>query len=171
MDRLLLFIVIIIAITGCSSMPVKSNTPMAPYHRLVVRDIDWGETAISEMAGDEMNRFIAAQPRLSELFRRKFDEYIREIRFFDSVTYGNAQADKYTVILMPKIYTLKPSGYMPGATYTGLLMTADGKLIGRYSEERRLGGSGSDPEKVMGNIEKLIEELAEDAASRLPYAQ
>jgi hypothetical protein len=47
----------------------------------------------------------------------------------------------------------------------------DGKLIGTYSEERRLNGSNSDPEKVKGNIEKLIRELAEDAASRLPYAR
>jgi len=171
MGKAFILMVAVIACAGCSSIPVKNSTPMAHYNKLMVRDINWNETATSEIAGDQMKEFIASQPILAEVFRTEFDKYIRETGFFETITYGNAHADSDTLILVPKIYTLKPGGFMPGASYTGLLMTADGKLIGKYTEERRLNSSSSGPEKILGNIEKLIKELAEDAASRLPYAR
>lgn len=166
MGKTLLIVLAIIAVAGCSSIPVKSSTPMANYHKLIVRNIDWDETATSEIAGDAMQEFIAAQPRLAELFRAEFEKGIKQTGFFDTIAFGDAPADADTLILEPKIYTLKPGGYMPGASYTGLLKTGDGRLIGKYTAERRV--SGTNP---MGNIEKLVTELAEDAASRLPYAR
>ena len=171
MSKFLVLMMAVLACAGCSSMPVKSSTPMAPYKKLIVRDINWTETATSEIAGDQMKEFISAQPMLNELFRTEFDKYIRENGVFETVTYGNAKPDSDTLILVPKIYTLRPGGFMPGASYTGLLMSADGKLIGKYTEERRLNDSNAGPDKMKGNIEKLIKELAEDAASRLLYAR
>lgn len=168
MGRILILMAAVIACVGCSSVPVKSTTPKARYKKLIVRDINWKETATSEIAGDQMKEFISSQPRLNELFRSVFDRYIRAVGVFDAVTYGDAQPDSDTLVLVPKIYTLKPGGFMPGASYTGLLVSSDGRLIGKYTEERRLGGSGAGAEEIKGNIEKLIKELAEDAATRLP---
>jgi hypothetical protein len=169
MGKVLLLILSIVAFAGCSSMPVKNSTPMARYNKLIVRDINWNETAISELDGDGMKEFITAQPRLAGIFRAKFERYIKEIGFFDKVIYGNAATDADALILEPKIYTLKPGGFMPGATYTGLLKTEDGRQVGKYEAERRLNqANGSKP---LENIEKLITELGEDAASRLPFAR
>lgn len=168
MSRILILIVVVMACIGCSSVPIESNMPKAKYKKLIVRDINWKETATSEIAGEQMKEFIASQPMLNELFRTEFDNYIKERGVFETISYGDAQPDSDTLVMVPKIYTLKPDGFMPGATFTGFLLSADGKLIGTYSEERRLNRSGSDPEKIKGNIEKLVKELAEDAASRLP---
>jgi len=169
MGKILLFMFAIVVFAGCSGIPIKSSTPMANYHMLIVRNINWNETAISDITDDSMKEYIAAQPRLAELFRAEFEKYIREIGFFDKVVYGDAPADVDTLILEPKIYTLKPGGFMPGATYTGLLKTADGRLVGKYTAERRLNQSND--ANTLENIEKLIKELGEDAASRLPYAR
>ncbi len=171
MGKVLILVAVVIACAGCSSIPAKSSTLMANYHKLIVRDINWKETATSEIPPDQMKEFIASQSELEGVFRAVFDRYVREIGYFDTIAYGSAQADSDTLVLIPKIYTLKPSGFMPGASYTGLLMSADGKLIGKYTEERRLSSSSSSPDKIKENAKKLIMELAEDAASRLPYAR
>jgi hypothetical protein len=169
MRKAILLMLSIFAFSGCSSIPVKNSTPMANYNKLIVRNINWNETAVSELEGDGMKEFIASQPRLAEMFRAEFEKHIREIRFFDKITYGDNPADVDTLILEPKIYTLKPGGFMPGASYTGLLKTADGRRVGKYEAERRLNQNfGS---HTLENIEKLIAELGEDAASRLPYAK
>ena len=168
MGKVFLFIMTIAFFAGCAG-PMKNSTPMANYSKLIVRNINWNETAVSEITADGMKQYIEAQPRLAEMFRAEFEKYIKKLNFFDKVNYGDAPADADTLILEPKIYTLKPTGFMPGATYTGLLLTADGKLVGKYTEERRLNqGHGS---KTMENIENLVRELGEDAASRLPFAR
>ena len=170
MSKILILIVAVLACVGCSSMAVNSSKLKAQYKKLIVRDINWKETATSEISGDQIEKFISSQPMLNELFRTEFDKNIKKIGIFEAITYGNAQADSATLTLVPKIYTLKPVGFMPGASFTGFLLSADGKLIGTYSEERRLNSTSSDPEKIKDNIEKLVRELAEDAASKLPYA-
>ncbi len=162
MSKVLIFILVVFACVGCSSVP------KAKYSKLIVRDINWKETATSEIKGEQMKEFIASQPMLNDLFHAEFDKYIRGRVTFESIAYGNAQPDSNTLVMVPKIYTLKPGGHMPGASFTGFLLSVDGKLLGTYSEERRLLTSGG-PEKIKGNIEILIKELAEDAASRLPY--
>jgi len=168
MGKVLLLIFSFAALAGCAG-PMKNSTPMANYSKLIVRNINWNETAVSEITAEGMTQYINAQPRLAEMFRSEFEKYINGMHFFDKVIYGDAPADAETLILEPKIYTLKPTGFMPGATYTGLLLTADGKLVGKYTEERRLNqGHGS---KTMENLENLVRELGEDAASRLPYAR
>ena len=169
MRKVLLLMLSIVAFAGCSGIPVKNSTSMANYNKLIVRNINWNETAISEITDEGMKEYIALQPKLSEIFRAEFEKYIRETHFFDKVSYGDAPADTETLILEPKVYTLKPTGFMPGATYTGLLLTADGKLVGKYTEERRLNQAHGS--KTMENIENLVRELGEDAASRLPYAR
>lgn len=167
MRKILILFVAVFACVGCSSMAVNSNKPKVHYKKLIVRDINWKETATSDIPGDQMKEFIASQPMLNEMFHAEFDKHIKKIDAFDVVAYGNAQPDSDTLILVPKIYTLKPIGFMPGASFTGFLLSADGRLVGRYSEERRLNSSSSDPEKIRGNIEILVRELAEDAASNL----
>ena len=162
MSKILVFILVAFTCAGCSSVP------KAKYSKLIVRDINWKETATSEISGDQIMEFIASQPMLNNLFHTEFDKYIRGRVIFDHIVYGNEKPDSNTLIMVPKIYTLKPGGYMPGASFTGFLLSADGKLLGTYSEERRLGTSGN-PEKIKGNIQNLIKELAEDAASKLPY--
>ncbi len=162
MKKILILILFILACAGCSSVP------KAKYSRLIVRDINWNETATSQIEGEQMKEFIASQSMLNKLFQSEFDKYIRGRATFDSIEYGSAPPDANTLVMVPKIYTLKPGGFMPGATFTGFLLSADGKLLGTYSEERSLGNLGA-PKKIKGNIETLIEELAEDAASRLPY--
>lgn len=169
MSKILILIVAIFACVSCSSMAVNSSKLLSQYNKLIVRDINWQETATSEITGDQMKEFISSQPMLNELFRTEFDKNIKKIGVFYAVAYGNALPDSDTLTLVPKIYTLKPIGFMPGASFTGFMLSPDGKLIGTYSEERRLNSSSSDPEKIKGNIEKLIRELAEDAASKLPY--
>jgi hypothetical protein len=169
-SKILILVVAVLACAGCSSMAVNSSGPKAHYKKLIVRDINWKETATSEITGDQLKGFISSQPMLNELFRTEFDKNIRKIGVFDSVAYGNTQPDSDTLTLVPKIYTLKPIGFMPGASFTGFLLSADGELIRTYSEERRLNSSSTDPENIKANIEKLIRELAEDAASNLPYA-
>lgn len=169
MGKVLFLMLSIAAFAGCSIMPVKNSTPMAKYNKLIVRNINWNETAISEITVDGMKEYIASQPRLAEMFRAEFEKYIRDMRFFDKVIYGDAPADADTLILEPKIYNLKPGGFMPGATYTGLLKTVDGRLLGKYTEERRINQAHGS--KTMENIENLVRELGEDAASRLPYAR
>lgn len=168
MRKILILVVAALACVACSNMAVYRSKPKAQYKKLIVRDINWQETATSEITGDQMKEFISSQSMLNELFRTEFDKYIKKIGVFEAVSYGNAQPDSDTLTLVPKIYTLKPIGFMPGASFTGFLLSADGKLIGTYSEERRLNSSSSDPEKIKGNIEKLVRELAEDAASKLP---
>ena len=169
MGKVLLFMLAIVAFAGCSCIPVKNSTPMANYHTLIVRNINWNETAVIDITGDQMKEYIAAQPRLAELFRAEFEKYIKMISFFDKVVYGAVLADADTLILEPKIYTLKPGGFMPGASFTGLLITAGGRLVGNYTAERRLNQNNGT--NMLENIEKLVIELGEDAASRLPYAR
>lgn len=152
-------------------MPIDNAIPKGMYKKLIVRNINWNETSTSEIAGEQMREFIASQTRLNELFRSEFDNYIKKTSIFNSVSYGDSAPDPDTLIMIPKIYTLKPTGFMPGASFTGFLVSPDGKLIRTYSEERRLNDSRSDPELVRGNIEKLIRELAEDAASNFPCAR
>ena len=169
MGKLLFIMLFVFSLAGCAAVPAKNSTPLAAFNKLIVRDINWKETAVSEIEGNDMKEYIAAQPRLGEIFRKEFGKNIGEIRFFDSVTYGDAPVDADTLILEPKIYTLKPGGFMPGADYTGLLKTSDGRLVGKYTYERRLNQAPSS--KSMENIEELVAELGEDAASRLPYAR
>lgn len=171
MRKLIIYIAVIIACAGCSSMPISSSKLTGHYNKLIVRDINWKETATSEIPDEQMKEFISSQFTLNELFLTEFDKYIKKVGTFDTIAYGNVQPDAETLILVPKIYTLKPVGFMPGASFTGLLLSADGKLIDKYSEERRIHSSSSNPEKIKGNIEKLVKELAEDAASKLPYAR
>lgn len=169
MGKMVLITLLGFALAGCAAAPAKDSTPLAAFNKLIVRDINWKETAVSEIEGKDLKEYIAAQPRLSEIFQKEFGKYIGDIRFFGTVTYGDAPADADTLILEPKIYTLKPGGFMPGADYTGLLKTSDGRLVGKYTYERRLNQAHSS--KVMENIEELVTELGEDAASRLPYAR
>jgi len=166
MGKGLFLMLVIVVFAGCSAIPVKSSTPMANYNKLIVRSINWNETAISDMNADDVKEYIASQHRLAELFQEIFERYAKETGFFEAISYGDVQADAETLILEPKIYTLKPSGYMPGASYTGLLKTKDGKQVGKYTAERRVSGTNA-----MNTIEKLVKELAEDAGSKLPYAQ
>lgn len=168
MGKVFLLMLSIAVYAGCA-VPMKNSTPMANYNKLIVRNINWNETAVSEITVDGMKEYIAAQPRLAEIFHAEFEKYIREIRFFDKILYGDAPTDADTLILEPKIYTLKPNGYTPGASYTGILKTADGRLVGKYTAERRLMQTIGSHTKE--NIESLITELGEDAASRLPYAR
>ncbi|RQW87245.1 MAG: hypothetical protein EHM79_08195 [Geobacter sp.] len=170
MSKILILIVTIFACAGCGGVAVNSSKPSSKYNKLIVRDINWKETATSDITVDQMKEFISSQPMLNELFRAEFDKNIRKTGAFDVVVYGNALPDADTLTLVPKIYTLKPIGFMPGASFTGFLLSADGKLLGTYSEERRLNSTSSDPEKIKCNIEKLVRELGEDAASKLPYA-
>lgn len=164
----LLLLMAIVSSAGCSgTLPPKQSTPMEHYTKLVVRDINWEETALSEISHEDMITFVASQNRLSNVFRSEFAKYITEINFFDTVLYGDAQADAGTLILLPKIYTLKVGTYMPGGSYTGLLITRDGKHVAVYTAERRLKSGSS----AMDSIEKLVRELGEDAASELPYAR
>jgi len=167
MGKALLFILAIFVFAGCATMPVKSSTRMAKYNKLVIRNINWNETAVSDLNAAEMKAYMDSRTRLNELFQSEFGKHIKEIGYFDNVTYGNGPVEADSLILEPKIYTLKPSGYMPGASYTGMLITAGGKLVGKYAEERRTS-NGSNPQDT---IEKLIIELAEDAASKLPFAR
>jgi hypothetical protein len=171
MGRILVLLAAMLACAGCTRVPVKSSTPLAHYNRLIVRDINWKETATSEISGDQLREFNAAQPALNELFRTEFDRHVRTLGFFDAITYGNVQPEAGTLVLVPKIYTLKPGGFMPGASYTGLLMSPGGKLLAKCTEERRLNDSNAGPEKMRENVEKLVRELAEDAASRLPFCE
>jgi hypothetical protein len=168
MGKILLLVLSVVVFAGCVG-PMKNSTPMANYNKLIVRNINWKETAISEVTEDGVKEYVAAQPRLAEMFRAEFEKYINGMHFFDKVIYGDATADADTLILEPKIYNLKPGGFMPGATYTGLLLTADGRLVGKYTEERRINQARGS--KTMQNIEKLVTELGEDAASRLPFAR
>lgn len=167
MGKAILLILLFSLVLGCAELPAKSNTPLAPFKKLLVRDINWKETAVSEIEGDNLKEYLAAQPRLSALFRTEFGKYIKDIHFFEQVDYGDGPADAETIILEPKIYTIKADSCMPGADYTGLLKTADGRLVGKYTSERRIYIDS----KPIANIEKLIGELAEDAASLLPYAR
>ena len=86
MGKVLIFMLAIAAVAGCSSIPVKSTTPMAKYHKLIVRNINWNETATSDITGDAMKEFVAAQPRLDMVFRAEFGKYIKETGFFDTIT-------------------------------------------------------------------------------------
>ena len=169
MGRAALYMLFLFSVAGCGAIPAKNDTPMAAFNRLIVRDVNWKETAVSEIEGNDMTEYIASQPGLSKLFREVFGKYIGEVRYFNQVAYGDAIPDGDTLVLEPKIYTLKPCGFMPGATYTGLLKTADGRLLATYVAERRLNQQRCSNAK--DNIEKLVTELAEDAASRLPYAR
>lgn len=172
MDKFKRFFVMFILFSvssGCSTAPVHEGIAKAGLTKLIVRDITWKETATSDLHGEQLQEFIASQPRLNELFQRVFDTYIKERGVFESISYGNANPDSATLVMVPKIYTLKPDGFMPGATFTGFLLSPDGSLLGTYTEERRLNRSGHDPERIKENIEKLLMELAEDAASRLPH--
>lgn len=54
------------------------------------------------------------------------------------VIYCDAAADADFLILLPKIYNLKPCGFMPVATYRGLLIAADGRHVASYDTDRRL---------------------------------
>lgn len=164
---------------GCPTMTTsgsigtdRASIPANPSRKLIVRDINWKETAISELDTEQIKVFTALQPQFNHLFHSEFDKHIKKDGRYESVVYGNnhAATGSNTLILAPKIYTLKPLGFMPGASYTGLLMSTDDKLIGKYSEERRLSGSSTDPEKIKQNIEQLLKELAEDAAAKLPYS-
>jgi hypothetical protein len=171
MYKILILIVAGLVCVGCSTVSVDSSKTKAQYKKLLVRDINWKETSTSEITGVQMKEFISSQPMLNDLFRAELDKHMKVTRVFETITYGDAQPDSDTLVLVPKIYTLKPDGFMPGASFTGFLLSADGKLIATYSEERRLNSAKPNPEKVKANIEKLITELAEDAASRLPYAR
>jgi hypothetical protein len=171
MRNILVFIVVIVACAGCASVPINNAIPKGMCKKLIVRNINWNETSTSEITGEQMREFIASQAKLNELFQSEFDNYIKKLRVFYSVSYGESVPDPDTLIMIPKIYTLKPTGFMPGASFTGFLVSPDGKLIRTYSEERRLNDSRSDPELIKGNIEKLIRELAEDAASNFPCAR
>lgn len=164
---------------GCPTMTTsgsigtdRASIPESPSKKLIVRDINWKETAISELETEQIKVFTALQPQLNQLFQSEFDKHIKKNGRYESVVYGNnhAATGPNTLILTPKIYTLKPLGYMPGASYTGLLISTDDKLIGKYSEERRLSGSSTDPENINQNIEQLLKELAEDAAVKLPHS-
>ena len=169
MLRRRIYLLFLFILASCAGMPLKSATPMAPYSKLMVRDVNWKETALSELGEKETGEFIAAQPVLTAKFRNEFAKYITMTGFFDKVSYGNASADSDTLVLEPKIYTMKAGGFMPGASYTGMLTSSDGRRVATYTAERRL--NRNDNSGRLENIEQLVTELAEDAASMLPFAR
>ena len=167
-----LFVVgMILAATGCSSIPAKKDTPLASYTSLIVRPIDWHDTSLDKISGDEVKNFVSAQPRLANLFQNEFRKHIDKTGYFANVTYGNGAADANTLILEPRIASLDPGirMVMPGtATYFGVLKNADGKIVAKYSAKRTVGRQVWTT--MMGAIEDLAKELGEDAASGLPKA-
>jgi len=172
MRKTCILVLFMFVTAGCQSIPAIQDTPMAAYKKLIVRNINWKETATCEIEGDEIAEFVAAQPKLNEIFRAEFTKHITHVGFFDKVNYGDLPSDANTLILEPKIYTLCPgirTRKMGSASFTGILKNADGKLVGTYTEERRVGSSLFST--MMGNIETLVAELAEDAASHLSTAR
>ncbi len=164
--RLLILIVLSFAFIGCATIPVKSSTRLANYNKMIVKNINWKETAVSEITDKELKQFIDAQPRLNEIFRIEFAKRIKEVGYFDTLADDSAQPDSTTLILEPKIYTLKLGSYMPGATFTGFLKTSEGKMIGSFTAERReMSAHG------LETIEILMKELAEDAAANMPFTK
>jgi len=157
--------------TGCSSIPAKKDTPMASYTNLIVRPINWHDTAVDKISGDEVKEFVSAQPKLAGLFQNEFGKNIDKTGYFANVTYGDGSADANTLVLEPRIASLDPGirMVMPGtATYFGVLKNADGKIIAKYSAKRTVGRQVWTT--MMGAIEDLAKELGEDAASELPKA-
>lgn len=169
MSKIVAAILAVLLCAGCSSVPVNPNLPNGLYKKLIVRDINWKETATSDIPAEKMSDFISWQPGLNELFRSEFISDLRKTGTFDDIAYGDKKPDADTLTLVPKIYTLRPVGFMPGATFTGFLVAPDGKLLATYSEERRMVGNRDSVKDMKENIESLIRELAEDAAAHLPY--
>jgi|GEM_PF-1639086 len=162
---------LIMVVTGCSSIPPKKDTPMASYTNLIVRPINWHDTSVDKISGNETKDFVEAQPKLSNLFQEEFKKNITKIEYFTNVSFGDGPADANTLILEPRIASLDPGirMVMPGtATYLGVLKTAEGKEVAKYSARRTVGRQVWTT--MMGAIEDLTKELGEDAASELPKA-
>ncbi len=159
-------------LSGCAGVAAKKDTPMASYNKLIVRSINWNETATDKIAGDEAKEFASAQPKLQGKFNEEFAKYVQKLGYFDSVEYSDAPCtDTTALILEPRIASLDPGirWVMPGmATYMGVLKTNDGKIVAKYTAKRTV--SRPIYSTMMGAIETLIGELGEDAASDIHKA-
>ncbi|MBT1074331.1 hypothetical protein [Geobacter grbiciae] len=169
---MLLLAVAVFALSACSSVPAKKDTPLATFNTLVVRPINWSETVTDKIDGDEAKEYAEAQPKLSGLFKAEFEKYIGKIGYFDQILFTTETAPKGALVLEPKIVTLDPGirWVMAGtATYQGILTDADGKVVAKYSAKRIV--SRPVYSSMIGAIETLTTELGEDAATGIPEAK
>lgn len=161
-----------IVLSGCSGAIAKKDTPMASYNKLVVRSINWSDTATDKISGDEAKEFSAAQSKLQGIFKEEFAKYVQKLGYFDLVEYSDTPCtDPNALVLEPRIASLDPGirWVMPGmATYMGVLKNTEGKVIARYTAKRSVGRPVYST--MMGAIETLITELGEDAASEIQNA-
>ncbi|QOX80795.1 hypothetical protein FY034_17375 (plasmid) [Trichlorobacter lovleyi] len=161
----------VLLLSGCAGVTAKKDTPMASYNKLIVRSINWSETATDKISGDETKEFVAAQPKLQGMFKEEFSKYVQKLGYFENVEYSDSMSEANALILEPRIASLDPGirWVMPGmATYMGVLKTSDGKVVAKYTAKRTVGRPVYS--SMMGAIETLISELGEDAASNIHQA-
>ncbi len=161
------------SLVGCSGIPAKKDTPLANYGKLIVRPVDFAETATDKIDASEVAAYKASWQSLGDKFKSEFDKNIKETGYFDQVLYSaDAVADKNSVVLETKIVSLDPGirWVMPGvAFYQGTLRNSEGKTIGKYSAKRSV--SRPITSTMAGAIESLVSELGEDAASSIGEAK
>lgn len=162
----------VLLLSGCAGVTPKKDTPMASYNKLVVRSINWNDTATDKISGEEQKEFAAAQPKLQEMFKVEFDKYVKQLGYFEVVEFSDAPCTDATALLLePRIASIDPGirWVMPGmATYMGILKNNEGKVVAKYNAKRTVGRPVYST--MMGAIETLVSELGEDAASEIHKA-
>lgn len=161
------------SLIGCAGVTAKKDTPMASYSKMIVRPINFNDTATDKITGDEVAEFKSSWPSLQNKFQSEFEKYIKDTGYFDSVLFNTeAVSDTNTIILETRISSLDPGirMIMPGeASYLGTLKSSEGKIVARYSAKRKVGRPMFST--MAGTIEKLVTELGEDAATQIGEAK
>ena len=163
----------LMSLVGCAGITAKKDTTLANYNKIIVRPINFNDTATDKITGDEVALYKASWPSLDAKFQAEFEKYIKRTGYFDSVVFSSdAVADSNTVVLEAKIPSLDPGIRMvlpAEATYLGTLKNSEGKLVGRYSAKR----TASRPlfSTLSGTVDNLVTELGEDAGSQISEAR
>lgn len=167
-----LFVVMLFVgmMAGCSSVPLKQDTALAPYRNVVVEDLDFTQIKNLDYTDkDELSEIAKDSKELSQMFRERFAEATKRMGYFDRVTDGGSVSES-AVVVKPSIVVLNcgmrvlvPSRIEIAAK---IMDASSGKELGTITQVTSSGRPAW--ASVIGTVQNDIADLGEKIAKRLP---
>ncbi|GAM11288.1 hypothetical protein OR1_03599 [Geobacter sp. OR-1] len=169
LNKLFLMVVAVAILAGCSSVPAKKDTALAPYTTLVVRPLSFEQTIYVNVENDDKVELANIKTSLLKSFNDEFEKYAMKLGYFEKVVFSD-QPQPGALEVYPSITALNGGirmlAYGIGTAAAKIVDPTTGKALGTVTASRTQNRPAWST--TVGTIEKLMAPLGEDIASGLP---
>ena len=169
LKKIFLCAVAMVVLAGCSSVPAKKDTALAPYKVLAVRPLSFESTIYINVGNDDKVELKNVKDTLVKSFNDEFEKYVTRLGYFDKIVFTD-QAVPGSLEVYPRITAINGGIRMLlqgiGTASAKVVDPATGKVLGTVTAARR--ESRPAWSSTVGTVEKLMPQLAEDLATSLP---